>query len=78
MIEKGNTPPKLVDLLLDRLPARSGSDPVRHAAKEYLVQGGNQPDIAERYGVKQASLSRLVSKLGRLHEWALEVAKYSD
>jgi DNA-binding transcriptional regulator LsrR (DeoR family) len=76
MIEKGNTPAEYVDLLLSEIRKTQNSESVRAAAREYLVEGGNQTEIAERHGVDQRSLSRLIGKVRAKDEWVVKAAKY--
>ncbi|WP_286241166.1 PapB/FocB family fimbrial expression transcriptional regulator [Neptuniibacter halophilus] len=78
MFKKGKTSPEHVALLLEQVPIRAGSQAVRDAATEYMVNGGSQPEIAAKYEVEQASISRLVSRLRELNDWAVNVAKYND
>ncbi|WP_417583235.1 helix-turn-helix domain-containing protein [Nitrincola sp.] len=63
MIEKGNKPAEYVGLLLAETRKIRGSETVRAAVREYLIEGGKQTEIASRYGVDQRSLSRLIGKL---------------
>ncbi|WP_286241126.1 hypothetical protein [Neptuniibacter halophilus] len=77
MIKKGQVEPQHVDLLLEQVAKRAGAESVRDAAREYLIHGGNQPEIAARHGVTQESLSRLVSKLKKLNDWAIKVSEFN-
>ncbi|GAB0154581.1 transposase [Marinobacterium sp. BA1] len=76
MIQKGHTPAEYVDLLLEAIRKTKGSEAVREAAREYLVNGGNQSEVARKHGVEQHSLSRLISNLREKDEWAKRAAKY--
>ena len=76
MIEKGKTPEEYVDLLLAEIRKTRDSEPVRAAAREYLTEGGSQTDIANKHGVDQRSLSRLVGKLREKDAWVSQAAKY--
>lgn len=78
MIEKGNTPAEYVDLLLGDLgrPRRNNGEAVRAAAREWLVNGGDQSSIASRHGVEQHSLSRLIGKLREKDQFVASASKY--
>lgn len=76
MIQKGHTPAEYVDLLLEAIRKTKGSEAVREAAREYLVNGGSQSEIARKHGVAQHSLSRLIGNLKEKDAWAKRAAKF--
>lgn len=76
MLIKGKVPEEYADLLLSRITSRNNAEAVRDAAKEYLVNGGQQIEVAEKYGIKQSSLSRLLNKLKGLDDWVAEAIQY--
>ena len=74
-LKKGSTPEEYVNLLLTIV--RSESPEVRAAAVEYLVHGGAQKDLAEKHGVNQSHVSRLIGRLNEAHNVVIEGHKYT-
>lgn len=73
-LKKGKTPEDYVNLLLRVV--RSESPQVQKAAVDYLVNGGSQKELEERYGVPQSHISRLVGRLNEAHQVVVEGQKY--
>lgn len=73
-LDAGSVPREYLTLLYGLL--KPAETPVRNAVADHLCDGILQSTAAEKYGVKQGSISRQVSRLQIINEKVCELAKY--